>query len=85
MRGLIAALYLVAVGWAISHYELDKVWAGAAHKALRGLMRENAEISLEVRLGQSAALERSPELGQHVIWLASNQHLATPPAVLPHG
>jgi len=48
MRGLLAVLYLLCVGWAISHYELDRLALEAAHKGLRGLMREHAEISLEV-------------------------------------
>jgi hypothetical protein len=48
MRGLIAVLYLMALGWAVSHYKLDEALAEAAHKALRGLMRESAEISFEV-------------------------------------
>lgn len=49
-------LYFMALGWAVRKYGLDEKAGRAVHTALRGLMREAAQISLEVT-SQPAALE----------------------------
>jgi len=74
MRTLIAMLYLMALGWAISHYELDKLWLEAAGKAFDGLVRRGAAVHLEVTRGYSQPPGEFGAFIETVIWA---------PAVMP--
>ena len=62
---LLAVLYWMAIGWFVRYYKLDKKMAETVHGAVRGLMREQAHISLEVYRGQTAQLfGPGPDAGQ---------------------